>query len=210
MIEINPEDQYALVAGSVTLAQLEDALPSHLHYRAPKCDLSVEDWILSGGLGVLGAPATRKEILGLEYTSAHGTIHVGGRVVKNVAGYDAVRLIIGSDASLQKNIRITRATLRLRPKPSIIRLEKRVQENDILNELEALQALGAMFGFAHRLETGWQVRAEFWDSVRGDALLGWGETISEANGFEFRDTRGAFPRSVQPRSKLESLVLSAL
>ncbi len=206
MIEVHTEDQYALVAGSVTLAQLEDALPSNLHYRAPRCNLSLEDWILSGGLGLLGAPPTRKEVLGLEYTGAHGLISVGGRVVKNVAGYDAVRLIVSSDASLQKNIRIERATLRLRPKPAITRLEKCVQKSDILTELEALQTLGAMFGFAHRLEADWCIHSEFWN----DAPQGWGENASDVRGFEFRDARGAFPRSSQARSKLESLVLSAL
>ncbi|MGL5005046.1 MAG: hypothetical protein ACRDAM_19065, partial [Casimicrobium sp.] len=168
MIEVHTEDQYALVAGSVTLAQLEDARPSNLHYRAPRCDLSLEDWILSGGLGVRCAPPTRKEVLGLEYTGAHGTVSVGGRVVKNVAGYDAVRLIVGSDASLEKKIRIERATLRLRPKPKITRLEKRVQESTILSELETLQQLGAMFGMAHLVGADWCIHAEFWNDAPGD------------------------------------------
>jgi hypothetical protein len=205
-IEISAEDQYAIIAGSVTLAELEDALPSNLHYRAPRCDLSLEDWILSGGLGVLGAPPTRKEVLGLEYAGAHGVVMVGGRVVKNVAGYDAVRLIVSSDASLEKRVRIERATLRLRPKPQILRLEKRVQESEIASELEALQGLGAMFGFAHKLGETWRVRAEFW----GEAPSDWGEQAQPSIGLEFRDALGPFPRPTSSKSVLESLVLGAL
>jgi FAD/FMN-containing dehydrogenase len=205
MIEVNAEDQYAIVAGSATLTQLEDALPSNLHYRAPRIDLSIEDWILSGGIGILNAPPTRKEVLGLEYTGAHGTIQVGGRVVKNVAGYDAVRLIVGSDAALKKGVRIERATLRLRPKPRIVRLENVVQESDLVRELETLKSLGAMFGFAHLLENAWRVRAEFWGTASD-----WGSEASDKTGAELRDLQGVFPRPAESRSGLESLVLNAL
>ena len=95
MIEINPEDQYAIVSGDTTLQELEATLPSGLQYRAPRLPIRLEDWLLSGGLGLLEMPPVRKEVLGLTYTAAHGTVSVGGRVVKNVAGYDAVRLVIG-------------------------------------------------------------------------------------------------------------------
>lgn len=59
----------------------------------------------------LGTP--RDQVLGLELVTGDGRIvRLGGRVVKNVAGYDLVRLAIGSWGTLGL---ITRAHLRLRP-----------------------------------------------------------------------------------------------
>jgi hypothetical protein len=100
MIEVFAEDQYAIVSGKVSLLELEDALPEGLQYRAPRLPVSLEAWLLSGGVGLLNAPPVRKDVLGLTYVGAHGQVAVGGRVVKNVAGYDAVRLLVGSDSSL--------------------------------------------------------------------------------------------------------------
>jgi FAD/FMN-containing dehydrogenase len=109
MIKINPEDQYAICSGSTTLIELEAALPLGLQYRAPRLPITLEDWLLSGGIGILTMPPVRKDILGLTYTAAHGTISIGGKVVKNVAGYDAVRLLIGSDTNLTRRVRIQSA-----------------------------------------------------------------------------------------------------
>jgi glycolate oxidase FAD binding subunit len=61
----------------------------------------------------IGSP--RDLVLGLEIVTGDGRIvHLGGRVVKNVAGYDLVRLVVGSRGTLGF---ITRAHLRLRPAP---------------------------------------------------------------------------------------------
>lgn len=57
----------------------------------------------------------RDQVLGLRVVTARGEVAVfGGRVVKNVTGYDAVRLLTGSRGVLGV---ITQATLRLRPLP---------------------------------------------------------------------------------------------
>lgn len=59
----------------------------------------------------LGTP--RDQVLGLDIVTGDGRIAtIGGRVVKNVAGYDLVRLVVGSRGTLGF---ITRAHLRLRP-----------------------------------------------------------------------------------------------
>jgi len=61
----------------------------------------------------MGTP--RDQVLGLEMVTGDGrVVNVGGRVVKNVAGYDLVRLAVGSRGTLGF---ITRAHLRLRPEP---------------------------------------------------------------------------------------------
>ncbi|MDE2655063.1 MAG: FAD-binding oxidoreductase [Gemmatimonadota bacterium] len=57
----------------------------------------------------------RDNVLGLEVVTGDGRIlHIGGRVVKNVAGYDMVRLFTGSRGSLGV---ITRVSVRLFPRP---------------------------------------------------------------------------------------------
>jgi glycolate oxidase FAD binding subunit len=56
-------------------------------------------------------------VLGLEVVTGDGRVlEFGGRVVKNVAGYDVVRLIVGSRGRLGF---ITRVNLRLKPAPAV-------------------------------------------------------------------------------------------
>jgi FAD/FMN-containing dehydrogenase len=62
---------------------------------------------------VTGSP--RDHVLGLELVTGDGrSLVLGGRVVKNVAGYDLVRLVVGSRGTLGL---VTRAHLRLRALP---------------------------------------------------------------------------------------------
>ena len=70
-----------------------------------------------GGAGPLKARygAVRDNVLGLEVVTGDGRVlRIGGRVVKNVAGYDLVRLFTGSRGSLGV---ITRVSVRLFPRP---------------------------------------------------------------------------------------------
>ncbi|MEX1296269.1 MAG: FAD-linked oxidase C-terminal domain-containing protein [Candidatus Limnocylindrales bacterium] len=70
----------------------------------------------AGGLRCVKYGVTRDYVLGLEVVLADGeVIRVGGRNVKDVMGYDLVRLMVGSEGTLGI---ITEATLRLRPKPA--------------------------------------------------------------------------------------------
>ena len=58
----------------------------------------------------------RDNVLGIEVVTGNGRIlRIGGRVVKNVAGYDMVRLFTGSRGSLGV---ITRVSVRLFPRPA--------------------------------------------------------------------------------------------
>ncbi len=63
----------------------------------------------------LGYGTPRDHVLGLELVTGDGRVlELGGRVMKNVAGYDLVRLVVGSRGTLGL---ITRVTARLRPRP---------------------------------------------------------------------------------------------
>jgi glycolate oxidase len=69
----------------------------------------------AGGPRATKYGVTGDYVLGLEAVLADGsTIHTGARVLKNVAGYDLTRLIIGSEGTLAI---VTEATLRLVPLP---------------------------------------------------------------------------------------------
>ena len=160
-LEIHVEDQYAIAPSDLRLCDLELALPANLHYRAPLLGLTVGDWVRSGGFGQLNAPAVRQDVLGLEYRADDGQpVRAGGVVVKNVSGYDLVRLLIASDPSLKRETQLETLILRLRPKPEVRRREARIAASQVTATLEELRLLGAMFGFVYRTAETWWARGE--------------------------------------------------
>jgi len=73
----------------------------------------------AGGLRCVKYGVTGDYVLGLEVVLADGeVIRTGGRVVKDVMGYDLTHLFVGSEGTLGI---ITEATLRLRPTPAPMR-----------------------------------------------------------------------------------------
>ncbi|MED4300573.1 glycolate oxidase subunit GlcD [Geobacillus stearothermophilus] len=69
----------------------------------------------SGGLRGLKYGVTRDYVLGLEVVLANGdVIRTGGKLAKDVAGYDLTRLFVGSEGTLGI---VTKATLKLIPMP---------------------------------------------------------------------------------------------
>jgi glycolate oxidase len=74
----------------------------------------------SGGLRGLKYGTTRDYVLGLEAVLASGdVIRTGGKLTKDVAGYDLTRLLVGSEGTLAV---ITKAILKLLPKPEYRRV----------------------------------------------------------------------------------------
>lgn len=69
----------------------------------------------SGGLRGLKYGVTRDYVIALEFVLPNGNIiRTGGKLAKDVAGYDFTRLMVGSEGTLGV---ITEATLKLIPKP---------------------------------------------------------------------------------------------
>lgn len=81
----------------------------------------------SGGLRGLKYGVTRDYVMGLEVVLANGDIiRTGGKLTKDVAGYDLTRLFVGSEGTLGV---VTEATLKLIPKPDAKKTMLALYEN---------------------------------------------------------------------------------
>jgi len=116
-----PEDLQVRADAGVTLARLSQALESQgqwLPVDAPGAlDITLGGMVATGVTGPLGVGygRIRDQLLGLSLVDGSGSLlALGGRVVKNVAGFDLVRLTAGSRGALGV---ITSITLRVFPIP---------------------------------------------------------------------------------------------
>jgi len=121
IVEYTPGDLTMTVRGSTTLAEIDEATRPHGQwlpldpFGAPTDTLGATLATASCGplAGTQGLP--RDLALGVEFVDGRGVVvRGGGRVVKNVAGFDLVRLTIGAWGTLGV---ITEATMRLRARP---------------------------------------------------------------------------------------------
>jgi FAD/FMN-containing dehydrogenase len=142
VLEYHPEDMTITVETGMTWPELQASLGEHdqwLPIDPPLPDFwtvrDVLDHALTGprrcGYGLV-----RDWVLGLKVILASGeVIHTGGKVVKNVAGYDLTKLFIGARGSIGV---IVEATFKVLPKPEAekfaqVRLQKLEQVEDMLS-----------------------------------------------------------------------------
>jgi len=123
IIEYEPGDLTITVGAATTIAELDAATAKHNQW-CPLAPWGGDD----GSVGATIATATdgplahalglpRDLVLGLECVDGTGKVlRPGGKVVKNVAGFDLVRLMTGAWGSLGA---ITRVSLRLRARPAV-------------------------------------------------------------------------------------------
>lgn len=132
IIAYEPEELVVSAWAGTPLAEVKALLAAkgqHLAFEPP--DFS--DLFEAGGAGTLGgaiasgfagprrliAGSARDHILGLTGVTGRGeTFKIGGRVVKNVTGYDLSKLLTGSFGTLAA---MTRVTMKILPRPETVR-----------------------------------------------------------------------------------------
>src|SRR5688572_26337656 len=159
VLELAPQDMVVTVEAGISLAALQRELGVHgqwLPIDPPHADeVSIHE-ILSKNLNGprrFGCGTIREHLIGMKVVLADGrTIKSGGKVVKNVAGYDLAKLFIGAHDSLGF---IAEATFKLRPLPEQERIV--VRQATSLEELKSIlmsvlnSALTPVVLDAHRL-----------------------------------------------------------
>ena len=120
-LHYEPADLTLTVGAGMRMADLSSMVAEHgqwLPLDPPGVATGTVGGMVASGLsGSLRSAygAVRDNVLGLQCVTGEGRLlNVGGRVVKNVAGYDLVRLLTGSRGSLGV---ITAVSLRLFPLP---------------------------------------------------------------------------------------------
>jgi FAD/FMN-containing dehydrogenase len=133
-IDHHVNDMTVTVAADVTLAQLQTKLAAQNQWLPIDGggDETVSALVLRNSTGPLrlGYGAWRDVLLGAQFTNGRGElISAGGRVLKNVAGYDLTKLLIGSGGVFGTPFTITARTWQ-RPAESLhVSLKTDVAEN---------------------------------------------------------------------------------
>ncbi|HXF69644.1 MAG TPA: FAD-linked oxidase C-terminal domain-containing protein [Thermoflexus sp.] len=121
ILEIDPADGVAVVQAGVITHTLQKAVEAYgLFYPPDPASLYMSTIggnvaTNAGGPRCLKYGVTRDYVLGLEVVIPGGEVlRLGGRVMKDVSGYDLKQLFIGSEGTLGV---ITEVTVRLLPRP---------------------------------------------------------------------------------------------
>jgi glycolate oxidase len=123
ILEIDEANLIAVVEPNVVTGDLQDAV-ERVGLFYPPDPASLRQSVIGGNIAeCAGGPrafkygTTKQYVLGLEAVLPTGEIvETGGKVVKNVVGYDLTHLLVGSEGTLAI---ITKAILRLIPKPPV-------------------------------------------------------------------------------------------
>jgi glycolate oxidase subunit GlcD len=122
IVEHEPADLIAVTQAGVKLSDFNETLARNgqwLPLDPPDDGLATIGGVVATGMGgaqQYGYGGPRGSVIGMRVVLANGdTIKVGGRVVKNVAGYDLCKLFTGSYGTLGV---ITEINFKLRPRPA--------------------------------------------------------------------------------------------
>jgi glycolate oxidase len=119
ILEVDTENQVAVVQPGVTLQQLDDETAKHnlvypVYPGETSASLGGNVATNAGGMRAVKYGVTRHQVLGLQAVLGTGElIRTGGKFVKSTTGYDLTQLIIGSEGTLAI---VAEATLRLYPR----------------------------------------------------------------------------------------------
>ena len=119
ILEIDRKNMVAVLEAGVTLADLLEELTRHeglsfpVHPGDEGCQMGGMAVMNAGGARAVRHGVTRKQIMGLEIVTPSGEImELGGKMIKNNAGYNLKELIIGSEGTLAI---VTKVILKLYP-----------------------------------------------------------------------------------------------
>lgn len=169
ILEYHPEDMTVTAEAGLLLADLQAELKRNgqwLPIDPPFPEHTTISALISENLSGprrFAFGTIREHLLGLSARLADGRlIKSGGKVVKNVAGYDLHKLFVGSHGSLGT---ITQATFKVRPLPekeiilkASLEALNRVIESELTPVLLDLVPSNLMIGFAGtNAEVDWQV-----------------------------------------------------
>lgn len=122
ILDIDPGNLTVTTQPGVINATLKAAVAEHGLFYAPDpasfemCSIGGNLGTNAGGLCCVKYGVTREAVLGLEVVMADGQVlRLGGKNVKDVAGYGLIPLLVGSQGTLGL---MTEATLRLLPAPA--------------------------------------------------------------------------------------------
>ncbi|MGA6971051.1 MAG: FAD-binding oxidoreductase [Candidatus Binatus sp.] len=121
IVAYEPDDMTIVAEAGITVGQLNAAMTS-AHQRLPVDPCNPELTTLGSVIGAahagplrLSEGTSRDLLIGIRFVGHGGNlVHGGGRVVKNVAGYDLMKLMGGSFGTLGI---VTEATFKVRPIP---------------------------------------------------------------------------------------------
>jgi glycolate oxidase FAD binding subunit len=122
ILEYEPADLVISVEAGTPFAKVQDTVARERQMialdppAAPAATVGALVSLSEAGPLRLGYGTPRDQVLGMQIVTGDGRIvELGGKVVKNVAGYDLTRLLVGSRGMLGI---ITQVHLRLRPLPA--------------------------------------------------------------------------------------------
>lgn len=123
ILEIDEENLLVVAESNVVTGDLQDAV-ERVGLFYPPDPASLRQSVIGGNVAeCAGGPrafkygTTKQYVLGLEAVLPTGEIiNPGGKVVKNVVGYDLTQLLVGSEGTLAI---ITKVILKLIPKPPV-------------------------------------------------------------------------------------------
>jgi glycolate oxidase FAD binding subunit len=122
IVAYEPDDMTITVEAGVTLAALNAHALTHgqrLAADPPRPELTTAGALIGGGRSGpirMSEGTVRDLLIGVRFIGHQGRlIHGGGSVVKNVAGYDLMKVMTGSHGTLGI---VTEATFKLRPRPA--------------------------------------------------------------------------------------------
>lgn len=223
VVEHTPEDMTVTVEAGVTLPALQATLARHrqwLPLDPPRPEqLTISELINTNASGPrrFGCGTVRDFLIGITIALADGRIiHSGGKVVKNVAGYDLAKLFIGACGSLGV---VVETTFKLRPLPEMERfvqaqcaslgdadkLLETVFQSEVTPVVTDLHRLSA--GGMPTLVLGFAGTAEEveWQLTKAGQL-----GIKESSSLEYETNFWAGVGSVNRLSVLPSSVVSAI